>query len=227
MNNNPKKILIVDDNEINRTFFSMALKKANYECEMTDSGQEALRLCEINTYDLILLDIRMPDLDGYKVANELTNRNISTGILATSADTLSHKKSNHFSDFIMKPVKPKDLINKVNELINGKSTELFDKQKALDFCYQDETILQRILGMFIKEFPTQITQLKHFSVENNTQETRELLHKMRGSCRTCGAMELDSILSKAENILRTEGQLKNQIDLLESSYSEFLKICNI
>ena len=69
--NSNARILIVDDMAVNRTILSSMLTTMGITCDLAESGQECIELCKSNSYDLILLDHRMPDMDGADTLVEL------------------------------------------------------------------------------------------------------------------------------------------------------------
>ena len=83
-----KKALVVDDNPTNLKVAMRMLKKLAMDATTVESGVEALALTEINRFDVILLDIQMPDLDGYQTARALRDREIKTPIIAYTAHAL-------------------------------------------------------------------------------------------------------------------------------------------
>ena len=107
------RILLAEDNPINRKVAALTLKHLGYECDIAVDGQEAIQKCELNRYDLILMDMRMPEVDGLQ-ATQLIREMESTKaiarpayIVALTANALAEDKLNCFSagmdDFLVKP----------------------------------------------------------------------------------------------------------------------------
>jgi signal transduction histidine kinase len=71
MNYQPGQILVVDDNQTNRLTLSLSLKSQGYKVDLAESGQQALAMLRQHPFDLLLLDIMMPDLDGYQVLAQI------------------------------------------------------------------------------------------------------------------------------------------------------------
>ena len=82
-NRKPSYILIVDDNMINRKYFSMSLIKSGFRVETAENGSQAICMAQTRLYDVILMDIRMPDLNGFEVSHIIrqTTDNKNTPIL--------------------------------------------------------------------------------------------------------------------------------------------------
>ena len=114
-------ILVVDDNLVNRIMVERFLEKWKVKCKGAASGKGALEMILEEDFDLILLDLQMPEMDGYEVARTIrgmkSERFINLPIVAISADTLTnvyHKVlSAGMDDFISKPFNPNELFNLV------------------------------------------------------------------------------------------------------------------
>ncbi len=184
-------ILIVDDNQINRQYFSMSIKKIFLRVDVAENGIQAIKLAKHNNYNLILMDIRMPEMDGYETTKNirLLENHQETIIIATSAENIRIQQKQLFDDFIAKPIRPKqlqDIIQKytINEKTNA---PVFNQKTALKYAYNDKDIMQKLISMFIKELPKQLQELDQAVEVNNRVLCVEILHKLRGSCLTCGA----------------------------------------
>ena len=126
-----KRALVVDDNEINRKVLKKFLTKWKMVINEAEDGREAIEKTLHTEYSIILMDVHMPDLNGYQAATQIRNHHISTPILAISADVNEKVKKNLYASgmngFISKPFDPKELFEKLKVLISRKekdSTEL-------------------------------------------------------------------------------------------------------
>lgn len=102
-----KKILIVEDNKINQMITQKILSKHLVQCELADNGKIALEKATDHRYDLILMDIHMPVMDGIEATREIRKTDINTPIIALTAVTLDEDLENFlnngFNDVIPKP----------------------------------------------------------------------------------------------------------------------------
>ncbi len=226
---NKQQILIVDDNHINRQFFSMSLKKENYGISTAENGFEAIKLAKINNFDLILMDIRMPEIDGYETSEKirlLPNHN-DTPILATSAENISKDKKHYFNDFLLKPISPKLLVKQVKkycpEADSGKI--VFNQEIAIQYAYNDSSIMHKLIAMFIEDLPIQMSLLeKHMQLGDN-QACIDAIHKIRGSCKACGAQELDIQLENLSVCIKDgDGNKKRRLQEVNLAVNNYLSI---
>ncbi len=111
---NSSKILIVDDNELNRKLATLMLKNTNCELSYAQNGLEAVLKLQAETFDLILMDIRMPVMDGIEATKIIRGNNNQVPIIALTAnvytDDIKHYESVGFSSYLSKPYTQKKLI---------------------------------------------------------------------------------------------------------------------
>jgi two-component system cell cycle response regulator DivK len=118
-----KLILIVEDIEANHMFIAAALKKTNAQLLWAKDGMEAVEMCnEYETIDLVLMDIRLPKLDGYEATREIKKFRPNLPIIAQTAYVMSNEKGKVLQagcdDLITKPIRLKVLITTVAKYID-------------------------------------------------------------------------------------------------------------
>tara|TARA_R110002051_G_scaffold94647_6_gene164546 strand:- start:17910 stop:19580 length:1671 start_codon:yes stop_codon:yes gene_type:complete len=117
-----KNILLVEDNQINIMVGRQILEKANLVVDVAFDGLIAVNKVKENKYDLILMDIQMPVMDGYTAAMEIRKFNSTIPILALSASVFLEVKNkihqSGMNGFIFKPFDPEDLLNKIEEEVD-------------------------------------------------------------------------------------------------------------
>ena len=115
------KLLIVDDEELIRSIIKEYALIEDYKIDEASSGEEAIKLCKKNDYDLIVLDIMMPNIDGYETIKEIRS-NKNTPIIILSAKTDEYDKLQAFKlgidDYITKPFSPKELMARIKAILN-------------------------------------------------------------------------------------------------------------
>ncbi|SMD32260.1 Signal transduction histidine kinase [Reichenbachiella faecimaris] len=112
-----KSILLVEDNPVNVMVAKKFLSRWDIKVDVAENGREALEKTAIETYDLVLMDLQMPEMDGYTASEELRKRGFKTPILALTASVMLDVGDRVFksgmNDFITKPFDPDDLFNKI------------------------------------------------------------------------------------------------------------------
>jgi PAS domain S-box-containing protein len=116
-----KTLLIAEDEEFNYLFIEELLHNLNYKLIHAKDGREAVEYCRENSeIDLILMDIKMPDVDGYQAAKEIKAFRPDLPIIAQSAYAMQHeieKYGDIFDDYLTKPIDEELLIEKVNAFL--------------------------------------------------------------------------------------------------------------
>lgn len=134
-----KKILCIDDSRLNRAFIRKALEPLNFEVDEAETGQKGLDMVSDSEYDLILLDIVMPEMDGFTFLKELKKRereDYIPVILMTALDDLKSKikgLNTGADDYLLKPLNEEELIARVMSLLRLKkaNSELFEKNQQI------------------------------------------------------------------------------------------------
>jgi CheY-like chemotaxis protein len=126
---NPKKkqVLVVDDRIDNSLLLATILETEGYEVDTTDCGYKAIAKIEANPPDLVLLDVMMPNIDGYEVASWISQNQPSVSIvLVTAYDTLPQLDPNKIKidGFIRKPIDLDEVLLKVETLLGSKQGQV-------------------------------------------------------------------------------------------------------
>ncbi|MGC6430942.1 MAG: response regulator [Jejuia sp.] len=117
-----RRVLIVEDNTINVMVVKQILEKEYLDIDVAQNGKIAVQKAQEQEYDLILMDIQMPVMDGYEASREIRKFNQSIPILALSASVFMEVKNkiheSGMNGFIFKPFEPVDLLNQIDKHIN-------------------------------------------------------------------------------------------------------------
>jgi len=131
MEENRKKILVVEDEKFARDILNFTLSSEDYDISLAEDGLEALNKASSNNYDLIIMDVMMPNIDGYEACRRLKADEITKSIpiilltgRAQKGDILKGVQAGA-DDYLLKPYKLQDLLNRVNKYIGpGTSVSL-------------------------------------------------------------------------------------------------------
>jgi signal transduction histidine kinase/ActR/RegA family two-component response regulator len=119
-------ILVVDDNRINQKITQKILENRQFECSLANDGEEAIALAKSNTYDLILMDIHMPKIDGIEATKHIRKFNSVTPIVALTAVELDEMRAtimeSGMNDIILKPYDVSQFLTTILKNINEAST---------------------------------------------------------------------------------------------------------
>lgn len=132
-NNMNYKILVIDDEDRIRRLLKMYLERENYQIEEADNGSDALEMALSAEYDLILLDLMMPGLDGIEVCRQLRLKKATPIIMLTAKGEEVNRVQGFevgTDDYIVKPFSPREVVLRVKALLRRSSTTSFLKTET-------------------------------------------------------------------------------------------------
>jgi two-component system, OmpR family, response regulator ResD len=178
------KILIVDDEAMIRNVIKEYCLSANYETDEAESGKVALNKLQTYTYDLLVLDIMMPEMDGYTMLEQLpADKHIPTIMLSARGEEYDklHGFELGIDDYLTKPFSPKELIARIKAVSNRSSKNLPNiyRLNTLEINFSAHTI--KIDGKLINVTPKEFEILSYLIENKNIAISRkQLLSKLWG-----------------------------------------------
>ncbi len=181
-----KQILIIDDEEDMRMLTQMYLENSGYECYQANGGQEAQLLLTENKIDLILLDIMMPDEDGFQVCKKI-RESFDTPIIFLSAKGEEWDKVRALQiggdDYIVKPFSPGELVARIQAVLRRTSQDQTDDEifKAgliqVDQKARQVIVEGKLAPLTLKEYELLIYLMSH---KNQALSREQLLEQIWG-----------------------------------------------
>ncbi len=235
--NRSVKILVVDDNEMNRSLMKHLLTEWDLSFDMAGNGTEALNYLKKDRYDLILMDIQMPEIDGY-TATRLIRRELQLDvpIVAMTAHALAGERekclSSGMNEYISKPINEKELYQLINRFASISSIKerqyTQDKQETpvyqyinLDYMKEisrgNKAYEKKVTGQFIDAMPQEIALLESAFHNNDIKSLRSTAHNMKTTISIMGLTErLFPTLDELESATELAPALLIHIDMLKS-----------
>lgn len=239
-----KKVLIVDDNDLNRKLFENLIGQI-FSFESAKNGLEAVALTQARDFDLILMDIQMPQMDGITAMKKIRQGNSTCPILAVTAYAEESDRASFlqqgFDDFITKPIRPKEFIKLIQNHLMGKeikqnplipeeaNSKILDQKIIAQLLkYNSKSVIKTVFEDFLIECTETEALIERDDRALFPQELLEKIHTIKGNSGTIGAMMIFESASKAEDYGRKENfehfeievkNLKNEIQ----HFREFLK----
>lgn len=207
------QVLVVDDSEENRDLIRLVLQHQGVVVTVACNGVEALQILHNNTYQLILMDVQMPEMDGYTAVGKIRERGLTTPVVALTAHAMKGIEQKclqaGFDGYLGKPIKIDDLLERVASYIGGKRVEksavsipvLQDRvknksplqpSKRSDDKAPVVSILQNnekyrpIVAKFVLKLEQQLTEMRTLHDARDYKELAVLAHKIKGSAGTVG-----------------------------------------
>ncbi len=144
------RLLIVDDDQALRLLFSIALESADFQSDCASGGEEALELLAQNRYDLVLLDLRMPNVSGLDVLARMRERGDFTKVIVVSAfvpgAAVLRAASLGVTIFLGKPVTAQFLRDTVHQMLNPEVCSDFDRARQYAGRLDFESAYQALAG---------------------------------------------------------------------------------
>ncbi len=167
-----RKLLLVEDEVAIREFEAINLQRAGYTAVQAGSGEEALEIYDLapDSFDIALLDISMPGMDGFTLCKELRSRSKSLGIIMLTARTQEMDKVSGLmlgaDDYITKPFSPSELLARVDSLYRRVEMNRNTAVSAGDEIKLDEFVLNLRRRTLSKNGnPIELTQVEFQIVE--------------------------------------------------------------
>ncbi|MBK7630288.1 MAG: PAS domain S-box protein [Ignavibacteriales bacterium] len=207
------KVLLVEDNSINQMVASRMLQRIGYNADIASNGKEAVDSVESIGYDLVFMDISMPEMDGLtacsiiRADNNLKKQPI---IIAMTANAMSGDRENYLKigmdDYISKPVNLEELrkiitkwTDKIYSDMNVETRKNIESEIKLKFIeekkisflqdlktHADLEFFKEMLDIYIREIPKNIEFIRNSIFQNNADHLRFYVHKLKGSSLTLG-----------------------------------------
>jgi len=228
-------VLIADDHKVNRILLQELLEQVGLTLDTATNGEQAFIMCQNTHYDIIILDIEMPKLDGYlttKAIRELPQFKI-TPIIAITANAFDTQRNKAFaygmSEYLTKPIKPALFYKTLSQWCdidldnNHCPTLVFEEEnspsKLLSNRRENNHIYRAMLTSFIEDHANDINKLKNALIKNDSKALMHHLHSLKGVSGNIGADILFDHIVQIEDI-------KDIIQLKELP-GEFVNVFNL
>ncbi len=110
-----KTVLIVDDDAGIRRAFARILQRSGYTTDLAQNSKEALQKSTANRYDVVLVDISLPDGNGLELLNQMHRLNKEMVTIVITGDHIAFDKNTYVDAFFLKPVKPNELLETIEQ----------------------------------------------------------------------------------------------------------------
>jgi two-component system sensor histidine kinase BarA len=209
------RMLAVDDMKLNLRLLETWLKSSPITLDVAYDGPSAISKCEHVEYDIILMDIQMPNMDGIETTKHIRKipLNMGTPIIAVTAHALEQEKQ-HFlqsglEDFLSKPIEIDNLVNLVHEWCDtnneqgNKLPESIDWELALNRSNHNPEVAISFMDDFIAQLEGHQAEIRQVAEQNDVQAILASVHKLHGACCYTGVPRLQTMCSAIEETLKS------------------------
>lgn len=214
------RVLLVEDNQVNQLVAAEFLRKWNAKLMVADSGKKAIGLVKKNDFDLILMDLQMPGMDGYETCmaiKQISGRTKDIPVMALTANTLQEIREEVYkagmSDIVTKPFDPDELFTKLckysdRQHKNTKKGELGQKiinvAKLDEIAEGNEQFLKAIVASYIEELAQFKTRYPEIIHKKDLSTYKAAKHKISPSLKLFGAGLLENLIATGESYVRSK-----------------------
>jgi signal transduction histidine kinase/CheY-like chemotaxis protein len=212
-------VLVVEDNPVNQKVAATMLKKRGHRVVVASNGREALEALDKERVDLVLMDVQMPEMDGFEATELIRDREKGNGghipIVAMTAHAMKGDREKCLAagmdDYMSKPIRAEDLFSVIEDLANGSddkkkdvpapsetvmpvAEDVFDLSKVLSSLDGDTALFEEIANLFLSVAADNIAKLREGVAKGDPGAVEEATHTLKGSAGQFGAKRtLDAV----------------------------------
>jgi two-component system sensor histidine kinase/response regulator len=213
-------ILLAEDNLINQKLASRLLVKRSHIVTVVRNGKEALAALEKDHFDLVLMDIQMPEMDGFEATRILREREKTDGghqpVVAMTALAMSGDRERCFEagmdGYLSKPIRPQELdevLDRYVALINAAPAQdesapaannSIDVSQLLDRLDGDRALLAELVDVFRADFPGNLNAIQQAIDQQDANGLRSAAHSLKGALANLSAIEASALAAELDAI---------------------------
>lgn len=234
-------VLLVEDNDINRLYAKSILKNWNCHTDIAENGLVAIEKVKNNFYDVVLMDVQMPVMDGYEATKAIRLMNgimKDVPIIALTANTTKKDIESCLSvgmnDYLPKPFTPEDLQRKIFEDLkitpshkNSSTTNERRQTMKYDFTYlksvseNNEEFIKEMIQTFIQTIPGVLIEMTTSVTEKDWEKLAKLAHQIKPSLALMGMTDLRAKVVYIEK----SGKARENLNDLPAITQSFIQSC--
>ncbi len=221
-------ILLAEDNVINQIVATNLLEQSGHVITVVGNGREALEALEREDFDLVLMDLQMPEMGGFEATAALRERERRLGrppipVIAVTAHAMRGDRERclaaGMNGYISKPFQPPALVAEIERVLaetgiagggddKGPSTivpSTFSRAAALAAMNHDEALLTRVAELFVRNMAELRQRLLQAGESRDAQAVRRIAHEIKGMGLNVGAVELGRLAGNIEQAATRSG----------------------
>lgn len=234
------RLLLVEDSQANQVVALAILRKAGYKADAVADGQEAITAVKSLPYDLVLMDIAMPGMDGFEATKrirKLSGDISSIPIIAMTANVMQGDREKCLSfgmnDYLEKPINKDALFRVLEHWVPESTVEIsnqYPEQIPDEDILVDERVLKQLeqdtspelvpemVEIFVRETRVRLGIVNQACHESDSTRLQQEAHVLKSSAGTYGALRLQALAKKVE-LLCKEGQVTEAINTAQNLLS--------
>jgi PAS domain S-box-containing protein len=191
------RVLLAEDNPVNQRLAVGLLERQGHAVVVAGNGREAVAALEADRFDVVLMDVQMPEMGGLEATQAVRAREAAVGrhtpIIAMTAHAMKGDRERcleaGMDDYVSKPVRAQDLYDALGRVApqGPPEPETIDRAELLDRVGGDEELMREIVGVFLDSCPGQFAELRQAVERRDARVVHRLAHTLKGSVGQFGA----------------------------------------
>ncbi|NER02322.1 MAG: response regulator, partial [Okeania sp. SIO3C4] len=238
----PLKILLAEDNIINQEFAVAILEKMGYKIDVVNNGIDAIAACKNQNYDIIFMDVQMPEMDGLEATREIIKQLPSETrpkIIAMTANAMEDDRDEclqaGMDDYVSKPIKIQLMQQMLEKWgtkhtnINGttSNSQIIDRTAMIvSMAETKPELVKKMTHLYLdREAPRRLTEIKQAIADENAKGLKHSAHTLKGGSATLGAIGVVEVCRQLEAKAKNQdfADIEQLVQLLEERYEEARK----
>ena len=232
-------VLMAEDNKMNQLLARRILEEAGVDLKIVENGRMAVEAVEKRDFDLILMDVQMPEMDGLDATRAIRALDPPANeipILALTAHAVASEIQKCFesgmNDYVVKPYKPAELLRKMVHMLSGEwdapKLEFEDKEKENKWAFEmfepellkevasgNDVFLLDLIETFLDENLPGLKEMEQLRKEDKKAEMASVLHRIKPGFEMMGVKGSKPLIAELEDLLRADGDWKTVDKLFE------------
>ena len=229
------KVLVAEDVPLNQLLMKTILEEFGFECDIAENGKIAIEKLKVNVYDVILMDLQMPEMNGFEATEYIRNRlQMKIPVIALTADvtTVDLAKCTvvGMNDYIAKPVDERQLYHKIVNLVkqslsSGEQNIEDDygkiKGKYTDLVYlmqrtkSNPALMMEMISLYLEQTPPLVDAMKQSMKNKDWNALYSAVHKMIPSFSIMGINpDFENMAKKVQEFASTQQQVEGISELV-------------
>ena len=211
------RVLVVEDNKVNQLVATGLLTRRGHQVTIANNGAEAVELVGRNEYDVVLMDLQMPVMDGFAATAAIRASETTSGrhirIVAMTAHAMKSDRERCLSagmdGYLSKPFQPQTLFTAVEQTADADVQPIvsaasgpatFDERALLDRLSGDAALMSEVIGIFVEDCPSRLAAIEDAVTAGDPEGLRTAAHALKGAAGSLSALSLAEAASALERI---------------------------
>ncbi len=212
------KVLLVDDVEDNRKLVSYLVHNSGAEVDTAENGQQALEMLQFQNYDLILMDMQMPVMDGIEATRQIRERGLDIPVVALTANAFREAREQceqvGVDGFLSKPIDVK-VLNSVLVMFLEEGTGDGEPLGSICSDFAKDPELRDIVEQFVATLPDDMVRMEGLYHRKEWHALTDALHSLKGTSGNMGFIEISEYVATMEKSMNAERYSELGEQLLE------------